>query len=136
VDAETIRLVRHRAADRCEYCQLHASAHPAPFQTDHVIARQHGGTDNLDNLALACIHCNRYKGPNIAGIDPETGVLTRLFHPRTDSWNLHFSWRGAEILPQSAIGRVTAVVLNMNDPEVLWMRENLAPEAAARSQRK
>jgi hypothetical protein len=57
--------------------------HPAPYQIDHIIAKQHGEGDELDNLPFACIHCNRYKGPNIAGIDPETGELTRLFHPRT-----------------------------------------------------
>lgn len=43
-----------------------------------IIAKQHGGTDEASNLSFACIHCNRYKGPNIAGIDPDTGELTRL----------------------------------------------------------
>ena len=99
--------------------------HPAPFQTDHIIAKQHGGADDLDNLALACIHCNRYKGPNIAGIDPHTGELTRLFHPRTDEWHRHFEWDGAEIRPLTPIGRVTLLVLLMNDPELVWMRSNL-----------
>ena len=126
MEAETICRVRDRAAERCEYCQLQAALHPAPFQMDHIIARQHGGADDLDNLALACIHCNRHKGPNIAGIDPKTGELTRLFHPRTDEWNDHFSWSGAEIRPLSPIGRVTVSVLYMNDPEVLWLRESLA----------
>ncbi len=135
MDAETIRIVRDRAAGRCEYCQLLAVAHPAPFQTDHIIARQHGGTDDLNNLAFACIHCNRFKGPNIAGIDPETGELSRLFHPRTDVWDHHFRWSGAAILPLSPIGRVTARVLYMNDPDVLWLRETLEQEAAARSHR-
>jgi hypothetical protein len=130
VDSETIRKVRDRAAGRCEYCQLPASLHPAPFQTDHIIARQHGGADDPDNLALACIHCNRYRGPNIAGIDLLTRELTRLFHPRTDEWNHHFRWSGPEILPLSAIGRVTASLLYVNDPEVLWLRATLALEDA------
>ena len=127
MDAETIRSVRDRAAERCEYCQLRSSVHPAPFQTDHIIARQHGGADDLDNLALACIHCNRYKGPNIAGMDSETGTLTRLFHPRIDQWDRHFRWSGPEILPLSPIGRVTVIVLFMNDPQVVWLRSTLAP---------
>jgi 5-methylcytosine-specific restriction endonuclease McrA len=67
-----------------------ATMHPAPFQIDHIIARQHAGTSDEQNLALACIHCNRFKGPNIAGLDPETGELVRLFHPRTDKWADHF----------------------------------------------
>jgi len=33
---------------------------------------QHGGFDDLDNLALACIDCNLHKGPNLTVIDPET----------------------------------------------------------------
>jgi len=111
---------------------LPLALHPAPFQVDHIIAKQHGGMDNLDNLALACIHCNRYKGPNIAGIDPDTGKLTRLFNPRTDEWNGHFRWNGAEIAALGPIGRVTAGVLFMNDPEAVWLRSTLKSEAASR----
>jgi hypothetical protein len=85
--------------------------------------------DKLDNLALACIHCNRYKGPNIAGIDPDTGELTRLFHPRIDKWHRHFTWNGAEIQPLTSIGRVTLSVLFMNDPELVWMRTSLTFES-------
>jgi 5-methylcytosine-specific restriction endonuclease McrA len=40
---------------------------------DHIIAEQHGGATIADNLALACLHCHRPKGPNIASIDVETG---------------------------------------------------------------
>lgn len=98
-------------------------------QTNHIIAKQHGGAHEPDNLALACIHCNRYKGPNIAGIDPDTGELTRLFHPRTDEWHRHFAWNGAEIQALTAIGRVTVSVLFMNDPELVWMRSNLTFES-------
>lgn len=128
MDAETIGRVRERASGCCEYCRLRSAAHPAPFQTDHIIARQHGGGDSLDNLAFACIHCNRYKGPNIAGIDPDTGELARLFHPRKDEWSRHFGWNGAEIVPLTPVGRATVAVLFMNDPEVVWLRANLAPE--------
>jgi hypothetical protein len=88
--------------------------------------KQHGGGDELDNLALACIHCNRYKGPNIASLDWDTATLTRLFHPRTDHWHTHFAWKGAEIRPLTSIGRVTVRVLVMNDTELVWMRSNLA----------
>ena len=84
MNPDTIRRVRERAAGRCEYCLLASGLYPGPFQVDHIIAKQHGGTDTVDNLALACMHCNRYKGPNIAGIDSETGVLTPLFNPRID----------------------------------------------------
>jgi hypothetical protein len=54
--------------------------HPAPFHIDHVIARQHGGATEFESLALACIHCNRFKGPNVAGVDPSSGDIVRLFN--------------------------------------------------------
>jgi hypothetical protein len=56
--------------------------HEGERAVDHIIARQHDGATTIDNLALACLHCNRHKGPNIAGRDVATGDLVRLFHPR------------------------------------------------------
>ncbi len=41
-------------------------------EIDHVIAEQHHGPTTLENLALACFHYNNHKGPNVAGIDPES----------------------------------------------------------------
>ena len=29
---------------------------------EHIVPRNHGGTDELDNLALACAGCNQEKG--------------------------------------------------------------------------
>ena len=91
---DVARQVRQRAQDRCEYCHLPASVFPLPFHIDHIKARQHGGLTVLENLALACLHCNRHKGPNLAGADPNTGEIIRLFHPRTDRWTEHFEWAG------------------------------------------
>src|ERR1700677_1421335 len=76
LNADLVASVWRRAQSRCEYCQLSSALYPAPFQIDHIVARQHGGATVSENLALACIHCNRYKGPNIAGIDPENGALS------------------------------------------------------------
>jgi 5-methylcytosine-specific restriction endonuclease McrA len=60
-------------------------AFPLPFQIDHILAEKHGGETVESNLALSCPHCNRFKGPNIAGVDPATAQLTRLFDPRRDN---------------------------------------------------
>jgi hypothetical protein len=49
----------------------------------------------LDNLALACFFCNRYKGPNLSGFDPATGALTQLFDPRSQIWADHFFGQAA-----------------------------------------
>ena len=79
-----------RAQGRCEYCHFPESAAELPFHIDHIIAEKHGGNTTSANLAWACFSCNLRKGPNIAGIDPESGVLTRLYHPRTDSMDRPF----------------------------------------------
>ena len=85
-------------------------------------ATQHGGTKQHDNLALACWHCNLKKGPNLAGIDPETGQIVPLFHPRKDKWAEHFAMHvgtlmplGIEIEGLTPIGRATVRVLGMNE---------------------
>jgi hypothetical protein len=83
-----------RAQGRCEYCHFPESAAELPFHIDHIIAEKHGGNTTSANLAWACFSCNLRKGPNIAGIDPESGVLTRLYHPRIDQWTEHFEWHG------------------------------------------
>jgi 5-methylcytosine-specific restriction endonuclease McrA len=57
MDAATRREVWSRAGSRCEYCGLPQEADPfLTFHVEHVIAKQHGGRDDLSNLALACHH--------------------------------------------------------------------------------
>lgn len=118
--------VRQRAGDRCEYCRLPQSASRfARFHIDHIIARQHGGTSEADNLALACSFCNFRKGPNIAGLDPQTGELVPLFHPRRDIWAEHFSWRGTLVVGQTPTGRATVQLMAMNEWQRIELRDNL-----------
>lgn len=125
---ELIRAVWKRADGRCEYCLIPVAAYPLPFQIDHVVARKHGGKTTSTNLALACCHCNAHKGPNIAGIDVQSGEMVRLYHPRKDKWATHFKFVGAELVGLSAVGRVTIQVLAMNDPDFRAVRESLAEE--------
>ena len=82
----------------------------------------HGGSDDLDNLALACIDCNLHKGPNLTGVDPETEAITVLFHPRQHRWDEHFEWRGIHLIGRTAIGRTTVRVLNMNSEDQLSLQ--------------
>jgi hypothetical protein len=99
-----------------------------PFPIDHVIARQHGGPTTLANLALSCLHDNSHKGTNIAGIDPRTGTLTKLFNPRRHRWERHFRWDGPYLLGRTAVGRTTIIVLAMNDHDVVTVRQSLIEE--------
>jgi len=113
MDAATRSTVRQRADGRCEYCRLPESAAPyLPFHVEHVVAQQHRTDDSLDNLALACDRCNAYKGPNLSSIDPETGEIVELFHPRRDRWSDHFKFEDdAIVVGLSPKGRATVRLL-------------------------
>jgi HNH endonuclease len=106
-----------RAGRACEYCGLPQWLDLLPFQIDHIIAEKHHGPTEAENLALSCLNDNLHKGANIAGLDSETGALTRLFHPRQDIWNEHFAWVGTELMGRTAVGRTTIDVLAINMPE-------------------
>lgn len=128
MDRATETEVRRTSIGRCEYCLLPEDLSPLRFTVDHVIARQHGGGDDTDNLALACGFCNRHKGPNIAGLDPITNALVRLFHPRQDRWADHFRWDGPTVIGKTDVGRTTVVVLAINHPSQLAIRKALIDE--------
>lgn len=98
MDAQLRESVRTRAAYQCEYCRLPQEFSGLRFHIEHVIPRQHGGSDNADNLALACPDCNFRKGPNLTGIDSDSGEVVRLFHPRHDAWFDHFRYEGEYIV--------------------------------------
>lgn len=94
----------------------------AALQIEHVIPKKHGGGDESANLGLACIDCNLHKGPNLTGIDPDSGEITPLFNPREQDWSKHFKWEGVEIVGLTACGRTTVVVLDMNSEYQLDLR--------------
>ncbi len=79
----------------------------------------------MDNLALACPFCNAKKGTNLAGLDPASGQLIRLFHPREDVWSDNFVAVCATVVPQTPVGRATVAVLPMNDPAQVVARRAL-----------
>ena len=116
IPAALRRLVAERAKDRCEYCRLPQAFALHPHEPDHVVPHQHGGTTHEDNLALACLRCNRHKGPNLGSLDPSTGVLVRFFNPRAQEWEAHFAWHGATIEPLTPEARVTVKIFRLNDP--------------------
>jgi hypothetical protein len=126
MDSATEALVRTRAKNRCEYCTLPQSFSALSFHIEHVIARQHGGSDLEKNLALACPECNLRKGPNIATVDPEFGTIVPLFNPRTDSWQEHFENVEGTIMGKTATGRGTEALLAFNSPDRVRLRRKIA----------
>jgi len=125
MDDGTIEFVRNRAGNRCEFCRLPQTGHEERFSIDHIIARKHGGSDNPRNLALCCLSCNLHKGTDLTSIDPETGAVVRLFNPRTDKWEDHFELQSAKLVGRTSSGRATVILLNMNAPERIRLREVL-----------
>lgn len=103
-----------RAGNRCEYCGLSQEGQEATFHIDHIHPVSLGGDTLLDNLAFACVSCSLRKGARIEARDPETGVVAPLFHPRLDSWNLHYRWKGAELVGMTPTGRATLSALAIN----------------------
>ena len=132
MDAVLEELVWRRAERRCEYCHFPAAFAEVPFQLDHIVARQHGGTDEPDNLCLACCFCNRYKGPNLSGVDSVTRQVVRVFDPRLQVWAEHFRWDGAVLAGQTDIGRATIRTLNINRPDAIAVHRLLMAEGLFR----
>jgi len=130
MDTALEQVVWRRAKSRCEYCQLPQSVSPLTHAIDHIIARKHHGPTQEDNLALSCFFCNSFKGPNISGVDPQTGRMVRLFHPRKDRWKRHFVWNGPYLVGRTSIGRTTIAVLEINDSEAVNFRESLIREGS------
>jgi hypothetical protein len=118
-------LVTRRAGQRCEYCLLPEAVSLHRHEPDHIVPRQHGGESVVDNLALACLRCNRHKGPNVGSFDPLTGQLTPFFNPRQQRWAEHFRLEQGEINPLTPEGRVTVRFLRLNDADRVAERQAL-----------
>jgi hypothetical protein len=125
VPVELRRLVVLRADRRCEYCLIHEDDTFFGCEVDHIISEKHGGPTVADNLAYACLVCNRNKGSDIGSILATTGALIRFFNPRLDNWFDHFALDAAIINPLSEIGQVTERIFKFNEIERLDEREVL-----------
>jgi hypothetical protein len=118
--------VRLRARFLCEFCHTDEHWQLVPFTVDHLLPISEGGADTLDNFALACFHCNRYKSNRQSVWDAISQIEIPLFNPRQMSWAEHFIWSedGLRLLPQSSVGRVTIELLDLNRPRVLRIRQD------------
>ena len=97
----------------------------SPFQMDHIRAQKHAGSSNWENLAWSCLACNSFKGPNVAGYEPDSDRLSPLFNPRHDVWSQHFAWNGPVLMGLTPVGRTTITVLRINQPDRIEHRRLL-----------
>jgi hypothetical protein len=76
-----------------------------------------GGSDENENLALACHRCNERHYNFTTGVDPKTQITMLLFNPRQQTWADHFIWTAdsLRIFGMTAVGRATCTRLDLND---------------------
>ena len=86
------KLVASWANGNCEYCRSQSRFAMQPFSVEHIIPRSRGGKTTADNLALSCQGCNNCKYNKTKAIDPVSGELAALYHPRQEQWEEHFIW--------------------------------------------
>ena len=121
--------ITRRAGYRCEYCRLPTRGQVATFPIDHIFPSSAGGTNDSDNLALSCPHCNAHKWTAYEGVDPDTAETVPFFNPRMDDWDAHFEWSAVEpceLNGKTPSGRATVLGLKINDGDMIELRRLLA----------
>lgn len=95
---------------------------------EHIIPLAKKGLTEETNLAYSCFGCNNLKGVLTESIDPISGHIAPLFHPRKHQWNEHFAWNEdfTFIIGKSEIGRATLIALKLNRKSVVNLRKVLA----------
>lgn len=119
--------VINRAKNCCEYCLSQTEYSSDPFSIDHIIPRSKNGSDELDNLAWACLGCNGHKYNTTECPDPASGLIVSLYNPRHNNWNEHFIWSEdyLTIIGITEIGRATVEKLQLNRTGVVNLRNLL-----------
>jgi HNH endonuclease len=116
--------IRQRAGGLCEFCHASERWQYVKFTIDHQLPLSLGGSNRLENIALACFHCNRQKTARLTAADPRSDQEVPLFNPRQDNWQDHFIWSsdGQLIIGLTATGRATVVALALNRERVIAIR--------------
>jgi hypothetical protein len=120
--ADAVRLVRHRAGGRCEYCRMHESLQGATFHVEHIAPTSRGGSDDPENLAWSCPRCNLTKSARVMATDPMTDKAVALFNPRRDRWSDNLRWDGYQIVGLTPIGRALVAAFDLNHPRRVLIR--------------
>ena len=117
--------VRAEANDQCGYCRSLQKYVLGVLEIDHIIPKAAGGSDEEENLWLACRLCNAYKRIQTHAKDPLTNRNVQLFNPRHQQWSRHFTWTdgSTHISGLTAIGRATVLALRLNNPYSVTVRQ-------------
>lgn len=125
IPAALRRQVYERAKGCCEYCLIPDVATFTAHEIDHIIAEKHGGRTESGNLALSCAACNKYKGSDLASINPATAEIVALYNPRKNIWSENFRMSEGNLVPLTISGQVTASLLRLNRSDRVEERQIL-----------
>lgn len=122
------RRVREQADNRCGYCRSPQKYVWGVLEIEHIFPQAKGGSSDESNLWLACRLCNSFKGTQTYIADPITKQRVRLFNPRRQKWQKHFSWSAdyLRIIGKTICGRATVEALQLNNPIALMVRRSWA----------
>jgi len=125
--------VTDRANGYCEYCRIHNSFSPATFHLDHFNPLSQGGSDDIENIVLACGGCNERKSNLMLVIEPISGEESNLFNPRTEDWFEHFTWSEDYTILSgiTPTGIVTEKLLELNRLGCINLRKSMLALKAA-----
>ncbi len=117
--------VRQTARNRCGFCLTPQAIVSMLLEIEHLHPIAEGGTDDEENLWLACRNCNGFKHAKTHAIDPQTNTESPLFNPRRQIWSEHFEFdeTKTEITGKTACGRATAAALRLNFEQAVNARK-------------
>jgi hypothetical protein len=120
IDAE----VRKASKNCCGYCLLPQEILMGKLEIEHILPVSQDGTDDLENLCLACRECNSYKSSKVFGFDFESKRKIKLFNPQTQNWKRHFTFSENKtiIIGKTACGRATIEAIKMNNEQAVKAR--------------
>jgi hypothetical protein len=124
VAANLAAKVRRAAKNRCGYCLLPQAITASLLEVEHLLPLAQGGTDDEENLWLACRDCNGHKSDKVYIFDYVTEQTLKLFNPRAQSWRQHFKFSAdkTKIIGVTACGRATVIALRLNNEQAVNAR--------------
>ncbi len=127
VTAQQKKAVAERANQCCEYCRSQLRFSMQPFSVEHILPRSQCGKTSLDNLALSCQGCNNHKYNKTEAIDPKSGNIVPIYHPRQQQWYKHFAWNDdfTLVIGLTPIGCATVETLKLNRDGLVNLRRVL-----------
>ncbi len=127
IPATLKRFIVERSHGYCEYCKCSSDCSTEPFSMEHIVPRSKQGSDDLENLAYACIGRNIYKSDKIEALDILSQTIVSLFNPRIMQWDEHFIWDESltGMLGKTATGRATIMALKLNRRPIKNLRRAL-----------